>query len=199
MNGVSNALGNSGEWVLQIESQSSTSTDSEETAKAPLQEPSLRDRMLPQESFVDDDEFNRLVSKLNVGLPEKKIPLPSHENTLKEFLELLKKKKLRNFVDVTKELSVKGRNILHYIAAEPDFSIYKPVVKQIATKRNGAACIRLITQVSELESQAVLHVLSYFRNTKMLQFLMNSNVPNIRDHLQESGIIKSMSICVMPF
>lgn len=108
-------------------------------------------------------------------------------NPLDGFLALLKeKKRLKNFTDVTRELAVLGRNILHRIAEEPVFALYEPVLKKHLHSRLLG---RLINQKTEKEGEYPLHTMCRYQNAPMLKCLLTSKRSNVKDLLRESGLM----------
>lgn len=112
---------------------------------------------------------------------------PQELNPLNGFLELLKeKKRLKNFNDVTRDLAVLGRNILHRIAEEPVFALYEPILKKHI---NSSYFGRLINQKTEEDGEYPLHTICRYQNAPMLKCILKSKRSNVKDLLKETGIM----------
>ncbi len=156
-------------------------------------------RLITQQSMLlDTQDLSDLIGDLHTTLQPKPRVDPRAlnnsgqkqlDNPLERMVELLReKKKLKNFTDVTKELAIRGRNVLHYMAAEPDFSAYeKTLKKHVVSKRFE----RLLTQRTDDEGESPLHAICLNQNAPMLRFLLKCKNIDVPDLLRKSGLIKT--------
>lgn len=111
---------------------------------------------------------------------------PKELNPLDGFIKLLQEKKsLKKFNDVTRDLAVLGRNVLHRIAEEPVFALYEPVLKKHLHSRLLG---RLINQRTDEEGEYPLHTMCRYQNAPMLKCLLTSKRSNVKDLLKDSGL-----------
>ena len=156
------------------------SEEEQEKSKPPL---------VVKESFIlGENELNELVGGLNEGAKPKVAPKIS---PLPWFLDRLKQK--RKFEDVTRELAVNGRNVLHCIATEPDFAKYKEVVEKI---REHKWVVKLLTQIDRETQESPFHVMCLHQNVAMVECLLKSRkVKDMKYHLKISGMKGTKEKC----
>ncbi|MBS0637501.1 MAG: hypothetical protein JSS12_08310 [Verrucomicrobia bacterium] len=118
-----------------------------------------------------------------------------HECTLLQFMSLLRDKNAPESVlqtylpalflqafeckslDMAQELSVRGYNPLHAIAAQPGFSRFE---KQLLRYRDESLFLALVSQKTEDEAESPLHAMCRFQNRTMLQFFLQSKNQDMR-------------------
>ncbi len=134
-----------------------------------------------QESFIDPGELLQLRHAITTDVQRAEEP---KINPLPGFIELISnRQRFKKVKDPTRELAIKGRNILHYIAEQQDFGQYVAVIKKLS-KRSWFD--KLIQQKEEGSGRTPLHVICSSQNVCMLQTLCA--IEKIQDILRLSGI-----------
>lgn len=181
--------------------QASTSSDSDDGLP--------KNNLLRQESFFATCEVDELISGMKEmtvpkdvppPLPPRRVvnydvpsPIPARkyietfvqdEDALKKYVELLRTATRKTMRKVIPELSLNGRNVLHYIALEPDFSKYESVV---AKRRSHKDFHQLVLEQSTEDFLCPLHVICQKVNVQMLTCLLASQNERMIESLRSSG------------
>jgi hypothetical protein len=146
----------------------------QERSAAPFQ-------LVRQETFVSAYETNQLVADL-FGEKQKGNGSTKQPDPLEYFIERLSKVVLPKFKDATKELAIRGKNVLHFIAEKPDFAPYEKVIQKIRNKKWFPA---LLSQTTEDTHEAPLHAICRCQNIRMFESLRQSKHVEV---LKMSGI-----------
>lgn len=100
--------------------------------------------------------------------------------------KIIKNKGLETCDNLRQELSIDGKNVLHYIAGEPNFSLYEVSMKKLLSLPQFH---QLLTQECAEEGETPLHVIVQTRNVAMLKCLLAAPNANIREYLQFAGSV----------
>ncbi len=97
---------------------------------------------------------------------------------------------LKKCNDLRTELSIEGKNVLHYVACEPDFSLHKTLIENLCTLPN---IHQLLTHESVNEGETPLHLIVKNRNVAMLECILTTGGKDIQEYLRFAGSIITKS------
>ncbi len=127
-------------------------------------------------------DVTQKIQELSVHTPPLQTPTSA---TLEHYLKLLSDvDSLDTFDDILKDLSSSGKNVLHYIAEQPDFSPFKEIIRK---HYNHPLFTKLLTQETDAEQVTPLHVMALHHNVAMLRWIRTSSNPQIVDFLKLCG------------
>lgn len=95
-------------------------------------------------------------------------------------------KKLEGCGNLRQELSIDGKNVLHYIAGEPNFSVYEASLQKLCSHPQFH---QLLTQECVDEGETPLHLIVKMRNVAMLKCLLAAPNTNIQEYLRFAGSV----------
>lgn len=99
--------------------------------------------------------------------------------------KIVTNKKLGECSNLRQELSIDGKNVLHYIAEEPNFSLYEASVKKLLS---FPQCHQLLTQELN-DGETPLHFIAKTCNVAMLKCLLAAPNENIKEYLRFAGSV----------
>jgi ankyrin repeat protein len=125
-----------------------------------------------------------LLQELTVETEEPEPPPPPPEPPPNPFVPIIERLRrpqgLDAYDNVLEDLWVDGKTVLHYIAEQPEFALYEPLLRN---HHNHPLFTGLLTHITQTTGDTCVHVLCRSYNLAMLEFLLTSRIEGLREYL----------------
>lgn len=176
----------SGEYPIRVESSECDAVTSSDTSEAASKD-EIKQHLVSQDSVAfTGQSLERLVRRMSLD----------DTGSLTRYIALLKEKAFDAFTDLRKELSWGGKNVLHYLAQERQFSRFQVVLKDFYN-RPMFTC--LLDQATHSEGETPIHAIAFSCNVAMMRFLLASTNPEVPLVLKVSGVRKTKILACNAF
>lgn len=177
----------SGEYAIRVDSSECDAVTSSDTSEAASKD-AIKQHLVSQDSVtMTGQQLELLVGRMSVD----------DGASLDRYIALLKERAIRNDFkvdagkDLRNELSRGGKNVLHLLAEERQFSKFQVVLKDFYN-RPMFTC--LLDQASDAEGETPIHAIAFYCNVAMMRFLLASTNPEVPLVLKAGGVKKTKTL-----